>query len=225
MKKYDKVRDEMLKNPKVKKEYDKLEKEYTEEQDKITKYMDKNFLEFFIDFHNKKMVDRILRVAVFKQYLYNIIDNIFIEEATDNSLRIKELIPMKTCMKIYKKSKKNIKKKDTFNIINDYDAIIISLGLLHRLSQIGLIDSSVYTRIYKKEYIDYRYRYGKILNKDRIIDVSMALNLLIYAIARNAKRDRDLYYSNFNIKPYASAWDAIVEYYEKPWDNKQTKGE
>lgn len=37
MKKYDKVRDEMLKNPKVKKEYDKLEKEYAEEQDKITK--------------------------------------------------------------------------------------------------------------------------------------------------------------------------------------------
>lgn len=37
MKKYDEVRDEMLKNPKVKKEYDKLEKEYTEEQDKITK--------------------------------------------------------------------------------------------------------------------------------------------------------------------------------------------
>ena len=35
MKKYDKVRDKMLKNPKVKKEYDKLEKEYTEEQAKI----------------------------------------------------------------------------------------------------------------------------------------------------------------------------------------------
>lgn len=221
MKKYDEVRDEMLKNPKVKKEYDKLEKEYTEEQDKITKYMDKNFLEFFIDFHNKKMVDRILRAAVFKQYLYDIIDDISIEETNDDSLAIKEPIPMKTCLKIYKKSKKNIKKKDTFNIINDYDAIIISLGLLHRLSEIGLIDSSVYTRIYKKEYIDYRYRYGKILNKDRIIDVSTASNLLIYAIARNAKRDRDLYYFNFNIKPYASAWDAIVEYYEKSWDNSK----
>lgn len=37
MKKYDEIRDKMLKNPKVKKEYDKLEKEYAEEQDKITK--------------------------------------------------------------------------------------------------------------------------------------------------------------------------------------------
>ena len=37
MKKYDEVRDKMLKNSKVKKEYDKLEKEYTEEQNKIVK--------------------------------------------------------------------------------------------------------------------------------------------------------------------------------------------
>lgn len=221
MKKYDKVRDEMLKNPKVKKEYDNLEKEYLKEQEKVPNHMDKNFLEFFIDFHNKKLVDRILRAAVFKQYLYDIIDNISIEEAADGALCIKEPIPMKTCLKIYKKSKKNIKKKDTFNIINDYDAIIISLGLLYKLSQIGLIDFSVYTRIYKKKYIDYKYRYGKILNEDRIKDVSMISNLLIYAIAKNAKRDRDLYYLNFNIKPYASAWDAIVEYYEKSWDNSK----
>lgn len=34
-KKYDEVRDEMLKNPKVKEEYDKLEQEYTKDQENL----------------------------------------------------------------------------------------------------------------------------------------------------------------------------------------------
>lgn len=203
MKKYSEFGDEQLKkNPKLRKESFKT-----------------IFLKSISGSAFKSIIQHSICIAIFDKYVYDIIDKIIIDELEEldencNKWAIRDRIPIKTCLKIYKKCKKNLKKQDTFKLLSKYDRIILSLGLLYNLSTFDLIEEVDYNKIYTDVEKTYYLKYKRKLNRSDIEKVSCALNETMQSFAIKGICDRLDYNGTFNFKYRPSMWNIIHDKFD-----------